>query len=357
MAGADAVFYILPPLMILLVIGTLAQRWIGLHEAYKLFFSSFVFWAGPFPLPGAYILTGLLTVSLLIKFLFFSPWKKPYAGIYIAHLGVLVLLLGGLLSAFLAREGYLLIPEGSANAYVYDYHQRNLLIAKEGSAVQIISFQKVKAGRPLHIEETPFILKIIQTCDNCEIKARSEKNENPALPFQGMARFVALEPKPRQKQAESNLSALRFTIQGTAAADGTYIVFEDMPKPVEIKTSQGIYKIFFGKEQRMLPFSLKLLDFQKENYPGTDMPKAYYSDVVVQDGALEFPARIEMNKPLRYRGYTFYQSSFEQTPETEITVLSVVENKGRLFPYISTSLIAAGLIVHLLSMMKKRSRA
>ena len=54
-----------------------------------------------------------------------------------------------------------------------------------------------------------------------------------------------------------------------------------------------------------------------------------------------------MNQPLRYKGYTFYQSSFFESSEGEMTVLAAVKNYGRLFPYISSIVMCFGLMVHL----------
>jgi cytochrome c biogenesis protein len=61
-----------------------------------------------------------------------------------------------------------------------------------------------------------------------------------------------------------------------------------------------------------LPFELSLKAFQVEFY-STGMPKLFASDVEVFDPETQvrFPARIEVNKPLRYKGVTVYQSSFE----------------------------------------------
>ncbi|SVA41121.1 uncharacterized protein METZ01_LOCUS93975, partial [marine metagenome] len=56
---------------------------------------------------------------------------------------------------------------------------------------------------------------------------------------------------------------------------------------------------------------------------------------------------IQMNEPLRYKGYTFFQSSFIEGPEGETTVLAVVKNYGRLFPYISSIIMCIGLLFHL----------
>ena len=55
-----------------------------------------------------------------------------------------------------------------------------------------------------------------------------------------------------------------------------------------------------------------------------------------------------MNAPLRHKGYTLYQASYAELDNgKEATVLAVVKNSGRLFPYISSIIMAVGLLVHL----------
>src|SRR5688572_21857887 len=112
-------FFALPWLMILLIMGTVAQAEIGLYEAHKKFFGSIIFWLGFVPLPGAYLTIGVIFVSLMAKFFLASPWRKDKAGINITHLGILLLLLGGLLTAITQKEGYLFIPEGKEESIVY----------------------------------------------------------------------------------------------------------------------------------------------------------------------------------------------------------------------------------------------
>lgn len=119
LADADMVFWLLPPLMALLVSGTLAQRWMGLWPAMEMFFSSFIIWAGPVPLPGAYTLLGILSINLTLKFLLKSRWQWEKSGIILSHLGAIILLLGGLLTAMTAREYYMLIDPRRSGKPLY----------------------------------------------------------------------------------------------------------------------------------------------------------------------------------------------------------------------------------------------
>ena len=63
---------------------------------------------------------------------------------------------------------------------------------------------------------------------------------------------------------------------------------------------------------QQLPFTIELKKFNIEFY-STGMPKLFASEVVVRDHATNktFPATIEVNKPLIYKGLAVYQSSFE----------------------------------------------
>lgn len=352
LSQADIVFYIMPALIALLLVGTIAQKHMGLYVAQKMFFSSFVFWIGFVPLPGGYLLIGLLTVFLSLKFIFHSKWTFEKSGVNLSHFGVLVLLAGGLLTAMYAREGYMIIPEGGQSPYVYDYIERELSIF-EGGQKRIVPFERLEQGADLSL---PFSLKVHQLCKNCEIKKREESDQGfGEKPMQSFARFMALQSKASALDPEENLSGITFEVSGLSEdQDGIYIAFEGMPRPIEFTYQDRTYLLILGKAQRVLPFELKLNDFEKQSYPGTDQAKEYLSDLVVLDGDVEWPVRVSMNEPLRYKGYTFYQSSFEKSPEGELTILSVVENQGRLFPYLGTLIVMIGLILHLIIVLRGR---
>ena len=61
-----------------------------------------------------------------------------------------------------------------------------------------------------------------------------------------------------------------------------------------------------------LPFTIELKKFTIDFY-STGMPKLFASDVLIRDHETgkSFPATIEVNKPLLYKGLAVYQSSFE----------------------------------------------
>ncbi|MCU0236104.1 MAG: cytochrome c biogenesis protein ResB [Acidobacteria bacterium] len=114
-----------------------------------------------------------------------------------------------------------------------------------------------------------------------------------------------------------------------------------------------------GRSGASLPFTLTLLDFEKALHPGTDIPKSFTSRVEIREGQARRRAVISMNRPLRLRGYTFYQSAYAEEEEgRESSTFSVVQGAGRRLPYFASAMLFLGLLLHWLAMiaaaMKKR---
>lgn len=343
LASPSVVFYSLPWLMLLLILGTTAQKEIGVFEAQRLYFSAWIIWLGPLPLPGSYPTLGLITISLFAKFLLYSPWRRHQAGIIITHLGVLILLLGGLVTAFTQQEGFISLKEGQRGSSVSGYYNRVLTIEKNEETVAAYDVAQMKEGIVTD-PRLPFSIAIESVCANCRpVAVKDTKNRH------GLAAQVTLTAAPEEKENELNLSGVNFTLSGlTDDQNGHYLVMEEIPVMPEVTVGEDIYRFSIGRRQTALPFSIELVDFKRELHPGTDMARAFSSDVIVHDGGVNWPYHIRMNEPLRYKGYTFYQSSFSLRPDGEYSVLSVVQNKGRIFPYIASAVMFAGLLFHVL---------
>ncbi len=95
---------------------------------------------------------------------------------------------------------------------------------------------------------------------------------------------------------------------------------------------------------RELPFAVRLLDFRKTNYPGTEMPAAFESDVQITDASRGITLRrtTRMTSPLKYRGFSLFQSSYIQDP-VETTVLSVRSDPGTPLVYAGFLVVVAGV--------------
>jgi hypothetical protein len=142
-----------------------------------------------------------------------------------------------------------------------------------------------------------------------------------------------------------------------------YPLFEELPAgTAEAQTfayNGRTYEIALRPVRYYKPYSITLLAFHDDLYPGTDIPKNYSSKIHLSDPAHgeDRDILIYMNNPLRYRGETFYQASFE--PGDRGTILQVVRNPASLAPYLACGLVALGLVVqflmHLFSFARKRA--
>lgn len=72
--------------------------------------------------------------------------------------------------------------------------------------------------------------------------------------------------------------------------------------------STNLFENADNQEVQMLPFQFSLDSFAISYYPGTETPSDYVSRVSI--GGKNFT--ISMNNPLKYKGYRFYQSSFDE---------------------------------------------
>jgi len=116
--------------------------------------------------------------------------------------------------------------------------------------------------------------------------------------------------------------------------------------PTQFSVSNLNFRMSYGAMQMKLPFSIKLNDFQLDKYPGSESAMSYASEVTVIDPSETFDFRIFMNHILNYKGYKFFQSSYNITPEYEETHLSVNHDFwGSTITYVGYFLLYAGLIL------------
>jgi len=125
-------------------------------------------------------------------------------------------------------------------------------------------------------------------------------------------------------------------------------------QPATCQLNDVKVSVSYGMLQHKLPFSITLRSFQLDRYPGSNSPSSYASEITLTDTELksERPFRIYMNNILNYRGYRFFQSSYD--PDEKGTILSVSHDYwGTLISYIGYFLMALGMV---LTLFNKESR-
>ena len=117
-------------------------------------------------------------------------------------------------------------------------------------------------------------------------------------------------------------------------------------KPFRFGANEGPIAAIVEAKHSTLPFALKLDDFRKIDYPGTSNASAYESDVTLTDpkDGITIKKKISMNKPLDYKGYRVFQSSYIPDPMGDTSIFTVAKNPGIRFIYSGAVIMFLGVI-------------
>ena len=356
--------------LVLVFWGTLAQVNLGLYKAQNDFFRSFFIYWSPagsnlrLPIfPGGYLIGWLLLINLFAAhFRYYQPGKKKY-GIALTHLGVVLLLFGQLLTDVLSRESMMHLRNGDTKNYSEASRQYELAVvdttdAKTDKVVAIPERRLLRRGDIRH-SEMPFTVRIQAFYGNSSIVEKSAAGYEQVATTAGYGanfwwRGLPNETEMDKRDMPSGIVEL-LTPQGSL---GTYLVSAFLTRPQILTYNGRQYELILRGERFYKPFTIHLLEFRHDKYPGTDIPKNFSSRVRVQraNTGEDREVLIHMNNPLRYAGETYYQASFDT--DNQGTVLQVVHNPSWLTPYFSCVLVGLGLIVqfltHLVDFAKNR---
>ena len=360
--------------IVLVFWGTLAQVDLGLYKAQNDFFRSFfIFWhpAGSnlrIPIfPGGYLVGGLLLINLFSAHLrYYQPSQKKY-GIIMIHLGIVLLLLGQLLTDLLSTESSMHIRMGASKDYSEATRKYELAIidttdAESDKVVAIPGSFLLKPGDISH-SELPFTVKARTFYGNSSLTEKPIAGYEEIKTTAGFGSGIWWRQLPHETEMEkrdmpSGIVELA-TPQGSL---GTFLVSGFLTRPQELTHNGRRYQMELRSERYYKPFSLHLLEFRFDRYPGTETPKNFSSRVRLQrpNTGEDREVLIYMNNPLRYAGETFYQADWDKEDEKG-TILQVVHNPTWLTPYLSCVLVAAGMIYqflsHLIAFATKRKTA
>ncbi len=106
------------------------------------------------------------------------------------------------------------------------------------------------------------------------------------------------------------------------------------------------YHILYGLKTKPLGFQIELHDFMIETDPGTNKPASFKSLVQLKDpsAGINREQIIQMNEPLKYRGFKVYQSAYQQNSgEPDISIFTVARDPGNGLKYAGALIMIAGI--------------
>jgi cytochrome c-type biogenesis protein CcsB len=159
-------------------------------------------------------------------------------------------------------------------------------------------------------------------------------------------RVWAYNPDPNSQGRD----VLLFSISVNGRSEELFVPLLDDTKTIVPFEVNGIAIGFnYSNPVVKLPFGIRLNSFVLERYPGSQSPSSFTSNVTLIDSeeGKEIPFSIFMNNILNYKGYRFYQSSYD--PDEKGTFLSVNSDAvGTSVTYIGYFIMMLGMLLALI---------
>ena len=417
--------FVLSALAVLTAVGSFVEARYNQEWANKLVYHSH--WM--------FILMILLALNLTMVLVDRWPWKKRHIPFVLAHIGILIMLLGSVFTKYFGIDGSLRFAEGeTANQLSVSEMEVKVYSSYDGENFRLLYESSVDMLFIKPSEKKPYIISLGKeefAIDDYIPFAVGRENfqavsagGSPALRFHlsgsqaDVVEWILLERGEKSKRQAFGPAFITFTAEGDykaqdekelvlfVQADKLFyssggkrkkslktgdvfstnwmdfqfrlieffprarreFLFEarDRPSDVTLKAlrvnykgertwlGQNSYARFFKEDQVYalaylnktypLGFDLKLVDFRIKKYQGSEKAKSYESLVRVEGKEI----LISMNEPLKYKGWTFYQSSFEapeEGGEPVVSILSVNKDPGRVLKYAGSVLIVLGVIL------------
>jgi hypothetical protein len=365
--------------VLLVFFGTLAQVDQGLWKAQKIWFESYIVfwqrlqlfgWHFVVPIfPGGYLIGYTLLAGLIAAFIKRFQWRKDKIGVHLTHAGIILMLVGQLLTQELAIESYVDFKEGETKRYAEDHLKNELVFIRDAGAdkeeVIAIPEEYLKSGGAIRHEKLPFSVHIKDYGVNCSVRRRGPAVDGPAVANRGVGPQLFVEPRPEAKDMDSrNLPYAHIELIRDGQSLGIWLVtpwldmFGAGPQEVDGMRMALRFQRYYE------PFAITLLETRHEVYRGTDIPKNFRSRVRISGGESNEAREVDiyMNHPLRYAGLTFYQARMgrdPQDPQRGTSTLQVVRNPSWLAPYAGCYVVAVGMYIqfrqHLTRFLARRA--
>jgi len=380
--------------LILVFAGTLAQVDLGLYAAQAKFFRSFfVYWTpggghwGIPVFPGGWLIGLVLLANLLAAHIKRFRFKPRQYGIILIHSGLIFLLAGQFMTEVFQVESMMRIEVGGTKNYSEAPRRNELAVIDvtdpDKDKVVVIPESLLAKGGEIRAPGLPFALRIEKYLPNSMPAGPMTGEGEKIKASRGIGRQLLFSPAPLTTgmDSEDNPAALVQVVSDKGPV-GDWTVSTWMTRYPEFENLQNSLGSILGNTpltqpqsftlggrtwqmglrpvRYYKPYSMTLLAFNHDLYPGTDIPRNYSSKIHLNDPATgeDRDVLIYMNSPLRYRGETYYQASFE--PGDRGTILQVVRNPASITPYVACSLVALGLItqflMHLSGFARKRAQ-
>ncbi len=313
----------------------------------------------PLPLPGGYWVSAVLLLNLILGGVIRIRKGWKHAGNLISHFGIIFMLIGGGVAHHFSERGNMAVGQGDSSNAAEDYFEYVVEVTeiKDGKAgnVKVIRGKDIEdlegnGVRIFRMPDMPFDLELTGFQKNTVPVSANERAPDRQ---QFIADGYFLMEKPKLAKAEE---AERYTagiygriLNRDNTKSAPFILAGASFHPFSYRVGERIFTVDMRKRLWPMPFTLKLDKFTAAFHPGTMRPSKFVSEVTRLESGAEAKATVQMNEPMRYEGYTFFQASYGPPGagpgDKMYSVFEVVKNPADKWPEYSLWIVAFGMAV------------
>ena len=286
---------------------------------------------------------------------------KRKAGMVLLHIGVMGLMLNEILVTTAHKEFRLIVAEGQTSSELLDirFYEMAVVDVSDPEVDRIITVPAEKLARleKISAPELPFDIQCVRYLRNSTFADRLAQVDNPATTGVGLSIPMNEIPPVAGAGGEEKTDQPAAYVELFDKQSGDSLGIHALPSQLKPQLADRVtvdgkdYRVLLRVETINKPYQVTLNDAIRENYPGSDTPKYYGSEITIhhRETGETTSQRIFMNNPLRYSGETFYQSGMPDPDPNlaggkQFSVFQVVTNVGWMIPYVCCMYTVVGLI-------------
>lgn len=362
--------------LVLVFYGTWAQKELGTWTAVNSYFRSAIAYiplrvllfytvdakhlpAITIPYPGGWLLGGLLLANVIAAHMvrFKATWRR--SGVLILHAGLILMMLGELITGIYAVEGHMSIRVGESSNFIEHNDRPEIAFVKkiddkkeEVVAVpgNLLREALTRGDGLVKHPDLPVDIKVKSVMKNSKLIDKFDPASNPATKGEGTS-VAAVEREEGAGAGSSQVDVpsayVSFLDKKTGADLGTWLMSIWLNDPQPLTVDGTTYDVSLRFKRSYKSYTIKLNDFHHKKFVGVNIPKDFKAFIEISDPENKVEMKglqVYMNNPFTYRGETFYQSAVLVGDSG--TVFQVVRNPGSLLPYLSCLMVSLGMLLH-----------
>ncbi len=342
-------------LAVLVVWGTLYSVENGIYAAQERFFRTWFVQVKGIPVfPAVKTIIALLSVNFIAVALKRVSLKPENAGLIILHFGVVVLIGGSALASKFTVESAINLAQGQGTDTTYNFSSWRLSVVLKGKRDgkpyekrHFFDIRRLKQGKRIALTPAAAVLSVRRLYRNCV----------PVISPNDSVTIIGLRQQKNSKEEGRDIPGIVFSL-GVGGGNGfsesaEYYLYGGSLYGTPFAIGEDTIILSLQPLAIPLPVRVVLTKFTAEWHPGTEKAKRFQSRLHVSGKDIDREAVIEMNRPFRYRSFTFYQMGYSGEEGNYSSTLAIVKNPFRYIPYIASCIIVLGMLMHFIIKMQR----